>query len=278
MTERPTDRAARSDDAVVPADLHSSPVRINRTKPFSAERRPQSLGVPARESGFAVRIVPGAAGAALTASLRRRVFAAAFDAAADVADDPFDRAAEHIVVFDEARPDRGAVACLRLAAGAAYTSREFDLAALARDGRSLAEIGRLCVDPRYRGGAAGLTTFRVAAARLRAMGAEVVVGTASFPGADPDRHRAALRALRDRALAPPALRVRPREGRRAVIVDGPGRAEDMRNVPSLIKSYLRAGAWIGDGAWLDLAFNTVDVCMVLPLARLRLPAIGHRRP
>jgi putative hemolysin len=34
-------------------------------------------------------------------------------------------------------------------------------------------------------------------------------------------------------------------------------------VPALIKGYLRLGGFVGEGAYVDRAFNTTDVCLVL---------------
>ncbi len=42
----------------------------------------------------------------------------------------------------------------------------------------------------------------------------------------------------------------------------------MRAVPALIKSYLRLGGFVGDGAFVDHAFNTTDVCLVMDTARM----------
>ena len=37
----------------------------------------------------------------------------------------------------------------------------------------------------------------------------------------------------------------------------------MAAIPALIKAYLRLGGFVGDGAWIDHAFNTTDVCLVM---------------
>ena len=37
----------------------------------------------------------------------------------------------------------------------------------------------------------------------------------------------------------------------------------LRAMPALIKAYLRLGGCVGEGAYVDAQFNTVDVCMVL---------------
>ena len=42
----------------------------------------------------------------------------------------------------------------------------------------------------------------------------------------------------------------------------------MRDVPALIKSYLRLGGFVGDGAYVDHAFNTTDVCLVMDTDRI----------
>ena len=40
-------------------------------------------------------------------------------------------------------------------------------------------------------------------------------------------------------------------------------ASSMLAVPSLIKAYLRLGGTVGEGAYIDRAFNTTDVCLIL---------------
>lgn len=184
--------------------------------------------------------------------------------------DGFDAASDHIVLTDPARPDLGVVATLRVGWTPEYTAREFDLGALERSGRTLAEAGRACLHPAYRGGLAGLMLFRGLIDLLNARGVDLAVGTASFPGTATARHLPALRRLRLEALAPENLRPVAR-GPAAIQVEGVAPRSAMAGVPALIKSYLRAGAWVGDGAFVDRAFNTVDVCMVMDMRRVKLP-------
>ena len=46
------------------------------------------------------------------------------------------------------------------------------------------------------------------------------------------------------------------------------RRRAMIEMPALIKAYLRLGGFVGEGAYLDHAFNTVDVCLILDKARM----------
>jgi putative hemolysin len=42
----------------------------------------------------------------------------------------------------------------------------------------------------------------------------------------------------------------------------------MKAMPSLIKAYLRLGGFVGEGAWIDRAFNTTDVCLLMDTGRM----------
>lgn len=46
------------------------------------------------------------------------------------------------------------------------------------------------------------------------------------------------------------------------------RRKAMLEVPALIKAYLRLGGFVGEGAYVDHAFNTVDVCLVMDTERM----------
>ena len=220
--------------------------------------------------GLVVDILEGAPGAAAAASLRHAVFVCEMGASPDAEDDAYDARATHVLLRDGTRADPAVVGALRLAQGTTYTERAFDLTALRSQGRAIAEIGRLCLHPEYRGGLAGAMLLAAAVERLRGRGVELIVGAASLFGTDAARHMPVLRALRDAALAPAEIRPVARPGR-AVAVDGADTA-DARYLPPLLKTYLRAGAWVGEDAAIDRGFNCVDVCVVLDLARVALPA------
>jgi putative hemolysin len=49
----------------------------------------------------------------------------------------------------------------------------------------------------------------------------------------------------------------------------------MRSVPALIKAYLRLGGMIGEGAFVDRPFNTIDVCLLLDTARMNMQAAAR---
>ena len=54
----------------------------------------------------------------------------------------------------------------------------------------------------------------------------------------------------------------------SVAADQVDRAAALRAIPPLIKGYLRLGGCVGDGAFVDHDFNTVDVCLLMDTARM----------
>jgi len=101
---------------------------------------------------------------------------------------------------------------------------------------------------------------------------EVLFGVASFHGTDPAPLADALSLLHHEYLAPTDLRVRAQEdaylNMNMMPRDQIDRRAAMQQIPALIKAYLRLGGCIGDGAFVDHVFNTVDVCLIMDTARM----------
>ena len=192
--------------------------------------------------------------------------------------DAFDPIFDHLVLVDDRR-DRAArdhvVGVYRLGRGLSgrfYTDDEFDLRALRGSGRRLLELGRSCVHRDYRGGSATHRLWAGVATYVRRHGVEILFGVASFHGTDADAIAGPLSLLHHGHLAPPSLRVRARPDAFVRMNRLPMRRVDrlasIRAIPSLIKGYLRLGGMVGEGAYLDRAFNTIDVCLVMDTARM----------
>ncbi len=207
--------------------------------------------------------------------------------------DAFDAVCDHLMVIDHAakplRSGRQAVVgTYRLlrqevaeSCGGFYTEDEFDIARLLDRHRDLQfmELGRSCVLPAYRDKRTvellwhGIWNYVV---RHRI---DVMIGCASFGGTDPDRLALPLSFLHHHAAAPDAWQARARTDR-YVDMNRIGRdAIDikaaLRQLPPLIKAYLRLGAYVGDGAVIDHRFGTTDVLIVMPVADIGARYIKH---
>lgn len=185
--------------------------------------------------------------------------------------DDFDEACDHLLVIDCKRGDVvGTYRLLRSQAGRVqkfYSAGEFDLSPLLALGQPVLELGRACVAPEYRSGVVLRLLWQGIAEYVRRHRIGLMFGCASFPGTDPAQLREPLSYLYHHHLAPPAIRVRALAQRyvdmQGTEVERIDRARVNAALPSIIRGYLRLGAFIGEGAVIDEQFNTIDVSVVL---------------
>ncbi|MBF9061148.1 GNAT family N-acetyltransferase [Rhodobacterales bacterium HKCCSP123] len=194
--------------------------------------------------------------------------------------DRFDPYFDHLMLLDRRRPDHdrviGVYRVMReeaaARAGQFYSEEEYDLGPLRASGRRLLELGRSCVHRDYRGGTAMMHLWAGLADYIAAHGIEVLFGVASFHGLDPAPLAGPLSLLHHRHLAPPALRpvARPEGFQRMDLIAEADldRPAAIRATPALIKAYLRLGGFVGQGAYIDRAFNCIDVCLVMDVATI----------
>jgi putative hemolysin len=231
---------------------------------------------------LALGLAAGSSDIAAAQRLRHRVFVEEMGARATARSpgheyDFFDPWCEHLIVRDETTGD--VVGTYRLLTaenarrlGTYCAEREFDLTRLRRLRHKLVEVGRACIDPAYRNGAAGMLLWSGVAHFARERDASYLIGCASISMADRGLTAAAVYArLAHRYLAPPEYRVFPRSPL-AALENPTGRT---LTVPPLITACLRHGAWIGgEPAW-DPDFDTADLLVFLPLTRIEERSARH---
>jgi len=208
--------------------------------------------------------------------------------------DEYDDICDHLMVIDHgAEGGARLVGTYRLLLkaraivhGSFYTASEYDLSPLLggkHAGLNFLELGRSCVHVRYRTKPVIDLLWRGIGAYVAAHKVEVMFGCGSFTGRDPDAHAEALTYLHRHHLAPPDWRGRALPDRYETLDRLPGVEVDakraFRGLPPVIRGYIRAGAYIGDGAVIDHEFGTVDVLIVFPVAQVNeryLARFGQR--
>ncbi len=163
-----------------------------------------------------------------------------------------------------------------------YTQGEYDIGPLIARKRTkyhFVELGRSCVLKPYRNRRTvellwqGLWTY------VREHRVDVMLGCASFPGTDPKEHALALSFLHHFSRAPEDWLVSAHPALKAdmnmIPKDQVNAKEAMKVMPPLIKGYLRAGAYIGDGAVVDKQFGTTDVLVILPVEAIDTRYFSH---
>ncbi len=204
--------------------------------------------------------------------------------------DSFDHVCDHLLVLDET-PGRHAevVGTYRLLRGDAayradgfYSASEFDLSPLQEavdDPARLLECGRSCVDIRYRTNTTIQHLWRGIADYVTAYASSYLFGCASLPGTHPALLAEQLSYLHHFHAAPSGLRVSALPGGRVDMDLMPVEAINPKRVwralPALLRGYLRVGAFVGDGAFIDRQFGTTDVFVVLPVANIETRYLDH---
>lgn len=240
-------------------------------------------------SGFEVRLAETDEEIVSAQRLRYRVFVEEMGATATPQEraqrrehDRFDPYFDHLILIDRhwnGDPLDKVVGVYRLLRSSVaqktcgfYSVAEYDLSLLTNTDFESVELGRSCVAVAHRGGAAMLLLWYGLADYVVARKIQIMFGVASFHGTDPEEFSEALTVLYNNHLAPPELRVKAvpehyvEMNRMPLEKIDPLRA--MRTTPPLIKSYIRLGGFVGDGAFIDHDFNTVDVCLIMDTARM----------
>jgi len=239
---------------------------------------------------FTVRLAQSDDDVAAAQRLRYRVFVeemgatpSAEDAAVRLERDRFDPYFEHLLLIDNEckKPDveRGVVGVYRLLRGTRaragigfYGDSEYDLTLLKTYPRETLELGRSCVDAKHRGGPGMHVLWSGLGAYAVEHEVGILFGVASFHGTDTAPISQALSYLHHQHLAPPDLRVTAVAASQARMdilpPDRIDKVEAIRQMPALIKAYIRLGGFVGEDAYIDRDFNTVDVCLLMDTLRM----------
>jgi putative hemolysin len=202
--------------------------------------------------------------------------------------DEYDQYADHLIIIDEARrPEDGQiVGTYRLfrqenfpEGKEFYSSHEFDISPLLASGAKLLELGRSCVLPEYRTKHIMQRLWRGIADYLADHQIDLMFGCASLQGTSPEAAIGQLAYLQyfhapPEHLCPTVLK----DCTQGLTFPDKALINERRvfsSLPPLIKGYLRLGAYIGKGAYLDSDFNCIDVCIILPTHEVTSKYVKH---
>ncbi len=209
-------------------------------------------------------------------------------AAAERDYDEYDNFADHLVVIDESQidPDKKIVGTYRLFQAAHlpknipfYSSQEFNISPLINSGAQLLELGRSCVLPEYRTKYIMQKLWQGIAEYLSDHNIDLMFGCASFQGTNPEAIADQLAYLKHFHSAPddlcPVATIDCMDGISIKAKEDLDARRIFSDLPPLIKGYLRVGATIGKGAFLDKDFNCIDVCIVMPIHKMSSKYTKH---
>ena len=190
--------------------------------------------------------------------------------------DRYDEVADHLLVLDKRIGDgpEAVVGTYRLIRrdavaqyGTFYSAAEFDVGILTSIPDEILELGRSCVDLKYRDRRVINLLWQGIAHYCVNYDIRIMFGCASLPGRDLEAHALPLSYLYHNYLAPAPIRPKALPELYVDMNFLPPtdflEKDAVKLVPPLIKGYLRIGGFVGDGAVVDEQFNTTDVCIVV---------------
>ncbi len=191
--------------------------------------------------------------------------------------DRFDDYCVQVAVYDNATQEIIATTRLlmnegRDKTGMFYSETEFDLSSILQNNKQYLEVGRTCIHPDYRRGAALPMLWRGIARAVVENQIDYLFGCASIPLANGDRYiQSVMNHIREKYFSPESMRVRPLIPLR--MEDSPLAEEVI--LPTLLKAYLKQGAMICGEPYWDAAFGVADVFVLLNSDHLSNRYVKH---
>ncbi|MEZ5535673.1 MAG: GNAT family N-acyltransferase [Thiolinea sp.] len=150
-------------------------------------------------------------------------------------------------------------------AGSFYSENEFDLSLMfPRLLGNAIEVGRTCIDPAYRNGPGISMLWKGLSQFMEANQTHYLFGCASVSMRDGGAQAAAIMArARKENMSPEKYRVTPRVRMLPTVA-----APEVTGMPTLLRAYLKLGAWVAGEPCIDPDFNTADFFVLLDTKRL----------
>ena len=153
-----------------------------------------------------------------------------------------------------------------------YCAQEFNLSPIISTQKKCLEIGRTCIDPVYRNTLILHYLWIEIGAYCSTNSVELLFGVASFKGNNVNKISMALSFIHNEYLAP--SEIRPKALKAGFIAmniiqkNAINKLNALKQMPSLLKSYLRLGAKVGEGAFIDKELNTIDILIIIDVLKM----------
>ena len=189
--------------------------------------------------------------------------------------DQYDHICDHLICYDKVNQEVAGTYRLVLQEhikdiGSFITESEYDISKLKSE--KLLELGRAVVSGKYRNGAAIIMLWRGLVRYAQTNNIKYMFGTGSFQGVNPLDYSQALSYIYYDHLSPQEVRVRARLDSRSDMNLIKREDIDLREVkkqmPALIKGYIKIGATFGEDVFIDKPFNSVDVFVLLDIEKV----------
>ncbi len=140
-----------------------------------------------------------------------------------------------------------------------YSEEYFQFNELLKANQHCLELSRFCIEEKFRKGSILLLIWKSAMAYINHVKVDMMFGISSFPGQDPKEHADVLSLLYQEYLADKKVMPEPIQDAHPIkelIIDEVAKE---RQLPTLVRGYLKMGGKISDHYYIDPVFNTTFV-------------------
>ena len=243
----------------------------------------------ARFKNFEVRLAKNFRDIDAAQNLRYRVFYEELKAKPTIKNilyekdfDELDPFCDHLLVIDHnKKPSRESIVgtyrlirrSMTQVHGKFYTEGEFNINKVLKSKGEILELGRSCVHKNYRDKPIIKLLWKAISAYMEHYKIKVLFGCASFPGTNYKKYKQQLsylyhyhlaeKTILPTALPPNNINLNYCQKKDLDVY------KIFKTLPPLLKGYLRIGAKVSNGAFIDKQFNTIDICIVLKSSLLK---------
>ena len=187
--------------------------------------------------------------------------------------DFYDKVSDHIIIIDNNINNyENVVGTYRLLRGnfakiykGFYTEQEFDISNLKKhfSNSNMLELGRSCVHTDYRSGIILKLLWQGISNYINNYKIKILFGCASFHGTDPKKFKNEFNLLRKNFCLNDDFNVKSLQKNPIHFQTLHDEKMVFKNLPPLIKGYLRAGGMMSKDYFIDKELNTIDFCVVV---------------
>ncbi len=185
-------------------------------------------------------------------------------------EDEFDKTCVHCLVFDRTDGDKLVLVFRMINFSSmsqivnSYSAQFYDLQNICNFSYNPMELGRFCVDPNSKDPFLVLTAMKFLLSYIKKNNRNFLFGCSSFEGCDPNDHLRSLIYLKSNFVTKDDFVIK-RKAKEVIQFSAFETKKDYKfndykkNLPALLKFYLRIGGRVSDHAVIDRDLNTLHV-------------------
>ena len=146
-------------------------------------------------------------------------------------------------------------------------TQEFKIKEILRNKKACCEVSRICISQSFRNGLTLFKMWQFLFNFLENRNIKIMFGLGSFYGCDINLHKDSILSIFKSYISPLTKTIRSVQDNKIYLLKRANNNEvqGIKNIPDLMKTYLRFGCHVAPDYFIDTEFNTIDLFFILML-------------